>query len=178
MEIKVRFAPSPTGFLHVGGLRTAFFNYLYAKKVGGKIVLRIEDTDQMRKVKNAVENLISTFESLNIQYGFIILNKIDLVEKEWLELVEGEIKELLKGSFLEDCKIIHTSASKEIGIDIIKETILDLSSHVPDRNKDGIFRMHIDRVFSKTGFGTVVTGTISSGVVSVGNSLDLIPSFK
>ena len=68
MEIKVRFAPSPTGYLHVGGLRTALFNYLYAKKVGGKIVLRIEDTDQTRKVKNAVENLISTFESLNIQY--------------------------------------------------------------------------------------------------------------
>ena len=68
MEIKVRFAPSPTGSLHVGGLRTAFFNYLYAKKAGGKIVLRIEDTDQTRKVKNAVENLISTFESLNIQY--------------------------------------------------------------------------------------------------------------
>jgi len=68
LEIKVRFAPSPTGYLHVGGLRTALFNYLYAKKVGGKIVLRIEDTDQTRKVKNAVENLISTFESLNIQY--------------------------------------------------------------------------------------------------------------
>ena len=68
MEIKVRFAPSPTGSLHVGGLRTAFFNYLYAKKARGKIVLRIEDTDQTRKVKNAVENLISTFESLNIQY--------------------------------------------------------------------------------------------------------------
>jgi len=68
MEVKVRFAPSPTGYLHVGGLRTALFNYLYAKKVGGKIVLRIEDTDQARKVENAVENLYSTFESLNIQF--------------------------------------------------------------------------------------------------------------
>jgi glutamyl-tRNA synthetase len=69
MEIKVRFAPSPTGFLHVGGLRTALFNYLYAKKVGGKIILRIEDTDQSRKVDNAVENLISTFDKLNINYN-------------------------------------------------------------------------------------------------------------
>ena len=68
MEVKVRFAPSPTGYLHVGGLRTALFNYLYAKKVGGKIVLRIEDTDQTRKVKNAVERLLSTFDSLNIQF--------------------------------------------------------------------------------------------------------------
>ena len=68
MEVKVRFAPSPTGYLHVGGLRTALFNYLYAKKVGGKIVLRIEDTDQTRKVQNAVESLLSTFESLNLQF--------------------------------------------------------------------------------------------------------------
>ena len=68
METKVRFAPSPTGFLHVGGLRTALFNYLYAKKVGGKLVLRIEDTDQSRKVDNAVENLISTFEALQLEF--------------------------------------------------------------------------------------------------------------
>jgi len=68
MEVKVRFAPSPTGFLHVGGLRTALFNYLYAKNIGGKIILRIEDTDQTRKVENAVEYLLSTFESLNIQF--------------------------------------------------------------------------------------------------------------
>ena len=61
MSFKVRFAPRPTGFLHVGGLRTALYNYLYAKIVGGKIVLRIEDTDQTRKVNNAVENLLDSF---------------------------------------------------------------------------------------------------------------------
>ena len=60
MSIRVRFAPSPTGFLHVGGLRTALFNYLYARKMGGTIVLRIEDTDQARKVENSVENLITS----------------------------------------------------------------------------------------------------------------------
>ena len=68
METKVRFAPSPTGYLHVGGLRTALYNYLYAKKVGGKLLLRIEDTDQSRKVDNAVENLISTFNKLAIHF--------------------------------------------------------------------------------------------------------------
>ena len=68
MKSKVRFAPSPTGYLHVGGLRTALYNYLYAKKLGGKLLLRIEDTDQNRKVENATENLISTFKRLNIQF--------------------------------------------------------------------------------------------------------------
>lgn len=58
--VKTRFAPSPTGFLHVGGLRTALYNYLFARQQGGRFVLRIEDTDQRRKVPGAVENLIQT----------------------------------------------------------------------------------------------------------------------
>jgi len=58
--IRTRFAPSPTGYLHVGGLRTALYNYLFARKHQGSFILRIEDTDQQRKVKGAVENLIET----------------------------------------------------------------------------------------------------------------------
>jgi glutamyl-tRNA synthetase len=58
----VRFAPSPTGFLHIGGLRTALYNYLYARHLGGKIILRIEDTDRKRFVEGAAENLIETFK--------------------------------------------------------------------------------------------------------------------
>ena len=55
---RVRFAPSPTGYLHVGGLRTALYNYLFAKRNNGTFVLRIEDTDRNRFVEGAVENLI------------------------------------------------------------------------------------------------------------------------
>ncbi len=57
---RVRFAPSPTGFLHIGGLRTALYNFLFAKNQNGKIILRIEDTDRKRFVDGAVENLIDT----------------------------------------------------------------------------------------------------------------------
>ncbi len=67
-EIRVRFAPSPTGNLHVGSLRTALYNYLYAKKVGGKFILRIEDTDQTRYVDGAVENLFSTLKAMDLTY--------------------------------------------------------------------------------------------------------------
>ncbi|HMQ78647.1 MAG TPA: glutamate--tRNA ligase family protein, partial [Ignavibacteria bacterium] len=56
-EVRVRFAPSPTGYLHLGSLRTALFNYLFARHHSGKFILRIEDTDQSRKVEGAVENL-------------------------------------------------------------------------------------------------------------------------
>jgi glutamyl-tRNA synthetase len=58
--VRVRFAPSPTGYVHVGSLRAALYNYLFARRHGGTFVLRIEDTDQTRYVPGAVENLIST----------------------------------------------------------------------------------------------------------------------
>ncbi|WBW49822.1 glutamate--tRNA ligase [Peptoniphilus equinus] len=61
-KVRVRFAPSPTGWLHIGGLRTALYNYLYAKKNGGAFILRIEDTDQTRFVDGAIENLIDALE--------------------------------------------------------------------------------------------------------------------
>lgn len=67
-QVRVRFAPSPTGYLHVGGLRTALYNYLFAKHHNGKLILRIEDTDQSRKVEGAVENVISTLGWAGIQY--------------------------------------------------------------------------------------------------------------
>ncbi len=67
-RIRVRFAPSPTGYLHVGSLRTALYNYLYARKVGGDFILRIEDTDRTRYVEGAVENLISTLKQVDLGY--------------------------------------------------------------------------------------------------------------
>ena len=67
-SIRVRFAPSPTGYLHIGGLRTALYNYLFAKKQSGKIVLRIEDTDRKRFVEGAAENLIETLNWAGISF--------------------------------------------------------------------------------------------------------------
>jgi nondiscriminating glutamyl-tRNA synthetase len=67
-EVRTRFAPSPTGYLHVGGLRSALYNYLFAKQQSGKVLLRIEDTDQSREVPGAVENLIAAFEWLGLQF--------------------------------------------------------------------------------------------------------------
>ncbi len=67
-QIRTRFAPSPTGYLHVGGLRTALYNFLFAKKNNGKFVLRIEDTDRSRYVEGAVENLIETLKWCNLTY--------------------------------------------------------------------------------------------------------------
>ena len=67
-KLRLRFAPSPTGYLHVGGLRTALYNYFHSKNNNGQLILRIEDTDQNRLVKNAEENLISMLEWSGIQF--------------------------------------------------------------------------------------------------------------
>ncbi len=67
-NIRLRFAPSPTGYLHVGGLRTALFNYLYAKKNSGKLILRIEDTDQKRLVKDSIEDILKTLQWSGIEF--------------------------------------------------------------------------------------------------------------
>lgn len=67
-QVRTRFAPSPTGFLHVGGLRTALYNYLFAQHYDGKMVLRIEDTDRARYVEGATQNLITTMKLMNIHY--------------------------------------------------------------------------------------------------------------
>lgn len=66
--IRTRFAPSPTGFLHVGGLRTALYNYLFARKSGGKFIFRLEDTDQKRFVEGAYENLIAMLEWAGLKF--------------------------------------------------------------------------------------------------------------
>ncbi|NNC69917.1 MAG: glutamate--tRNA ligase, partial [Flavobacteriaceae bacterium] len=67
-KIRVRFAPSPTGPLHIGGVRTALFNYLFAKKHNGDFVLRIEDTDQTRFVDGAEDYIIEAMNWLNIPF--------------------------------------------------------------------------------------------------------------
>ena len=68
MEVRTRFAPSPTGFMHLGGLRTALYNYLFARKLGGKFILRIEDTDQERFVEGATEVIYDTLRSCGMNW--------------------------------------------------------------------------------------------------------------
>ena len=99
-HIRTRFAPSPTGYLHIGGLRTALYNYLFAKKNKGKFILRIEDTDQKRLVKDAISriseslnNFDITFDegpNVNEQYGpYKQSDRLDIYKKYYIELVEN-----------------------------------------------------------------------------------------
>jgi len=95
---RVRFAPSPTGYLHVGGLRTALYNYLYAKKNSGTFVLRIEDTDRNRYVEGAVENLIETLNWCGLTYdeGPVTGGECGpYIQSERLDIYKREIEKLI-----------------------------------------------------------------------------------
>ncbi|MEI6847154.1 MAG: glutamate--tRNA ligase [Chlorobiaceae bacterium] len=98
-KVRTRFAPSPTGYLHVGGLRTALYNYLFAKKMDGDFIIRIEDTDQSRKVDGAQKNLIKTLEWAGIipdespEHGG---NFGPYVQSERLNIYKGYCEQLLE----------------------------------------------------------------------------------
>ena len=67
-EVRVRFAPSPTGNLHIGGLRTALYNYLFAAKHQGKFILRVEDTDKAREVEGSIEKIADSLKWAGLEY--------------------------------------------------------------------------------------------------------------
>jgi nondiscriminating glutamyl-tRNA synthetase len=82
MSVRVRFAPSPTGFVHIGSLRTALYNYLFAKKMGGEYVLRVEDTDQSRLVEGAIENMLNamSWSGVNHDEGVMLDENGNIVQ--------------------------------------------------------------------------------------------------
>ncbi len=81
MKIRTRFAPSPTGYMHIGNLRTALYCYLIAKKEHGDFILRIEDTDQKREVKDALHFIYQVLEETGLQYdeGLKLVVNMDLI---------------------------------------------------------------------------------------------------
>ena len=105
-KIITRFAPSPTGFLHVGGLRTALYAYLLAKKNQGDFLLRIEDTDQARKVQGAQENILDTLKKFGLRWNnkkLIIIGPKDIQERfsSWRKIFWPEPKESYPLEFIE-----------------------------------------------------------------------------
>ena len=91
-KVKVRFAPSPTGYLHIGGLRSALYDFLFAKKEKGDFLLRIEDTDQKRFVEGAEENLLSTLKWAGIDWD----NKELIRQSERLDIYKKYADQLVK----------------------------------------------------------------------------------
>lgn len=113
---------------------------------------------------------------LKIKSGLIAITKSDLVESEWLELLEDDVKNFVKGTFLEGAPIVSVSSKTMHNIDVLKEKIREAALQVEPKQTRGLFRLHIDRVFTLKGFGTVVTGTAVSGKLSIDESMEILSS--
>lgn len=118
---------------------------------------------------------LEILELLGVKEGIVVVNKIDLVKVEWLNLVEEDIKQKLKGTSLEKAIIVKTSATQKIGIEELNEQIRKLISKLKIRKDINKPRLYIDRVFTMTGMGTVVTGTLIDGSFKAGQEVEIAP---
>jgi selenocysteine-specific elongation factor len=113
---------------------------------------------------------------LGLSGGVVVLTKCDLADASWVDMVEDEVRSLLRATFLEDAPIVRTSVVTGEGLDELKMALRTICSTAELHHDPGIFRMAIDRVFTVAGHGTVVTGTVASGVVNVGDELEWQPA--
>ncbi len=113
---------------------------------------------------------------MGIKYGFIAMTKIDMVDDELMELAEEDIKEFTTGTFLENAPVVPVSSVTGQGLDAFVTTLDKICHDIPERPFSPVFRLPVDRVFSMKGFGTVITGTLASGKINVGENIMIFPS--
>jgi len=112
---------------------------------------------------------------LGVKAGLIALTKCDLVEPDWVELVTDDLADFVKDTFLEGQPVVPVSSVTGAGLDALQDEIARLAEDTIPKSGQGIFRLPIDRVFSMKGFGAVVTGTLFSGAIRVGERVQIFP---
>jgi selenocysteine-specific elongation factor len=116
---------------------------------------------------------------LGVENGIAVMTKCDMADEEWISLVKEDIRETLKSTFLENAPIVEVSSKTGRGIDkLVQEINKQAAKGVKERELNTIPRLPIDRVFSITGFGTVITGTLISGMLKKGDEVEIYPVNK
>ena len=161
------------GFVDVPG-HERFVKNMLAGVGGIDMVLFVIAADE--SIKPQTREHFEICRLLGIRHGIVVLTKSDLVDEDILGLVKLEVEEFTAGSFLEGAPIIAVSSRIPSGIAELKETIAKVARTIPQRGNQGAPRLPIDRAFSAKGFGTVVTGTLAEGSISVEDELQLYPS--
>jgi selenocysteine-specific elongation factor len=118
---------------------------------------------------------LQILQMLGIRGGLVALTKADLVGSDWLELVTEEVRGHVRGTFLEGAPVVPVSSSTGAGLNALRAALVSACRALPTSPDTTLFRMPIDRSFTVAGHGTVVTGTIASGSVAVGDTLELWP---
>lgn len=153
-----------------------FIKNMLAGVIGIDMVILVIAADE-GVMPQTMEHL-SILQLLGLKSGFVVLTKADLVDEEWLELVIDDVKTTVQGTFLEGTPIIPVSSTKGTGIEKVINTIDTLTEEVEERDEEGRPRLPVDRVFTISGFGTVVTGTLISGTLNIGDEVQVFPGNK
>lgn len=151
-----------------------FIHNMVAGVCGMDMVLLVIAADEgiMPQTKEHMDIL----HLLGIQKCIVVLNKMDLVDPEWLELMEEEVRDQLQDTFLKDAPVVKVSAVTGEGLKELTDEIVKMeTSEVQEREIHTIPRLPIDRVFTISGFGTIVTGTLISGIIRKDDTLQLYP---
>jgi selenocysteine-specific elongation factor len=161
------------GFVDVPG-HERFVRNMLAGVGGIDLVLLVVAADE--SIKPQTREHFQICRLLGIPRGIVVLTKSDLVDREVLELVRMEVRDLLADTFLQDAPILPVSAKTGAGLEELKAALARVSSELLERPAGRVFRLPVDRSFSIRGFGTVVTGTLISGSVAVGDEVEVLPS--
>ena len=164
------------GIIDVPG-HEKFINNMVAGVVGMDLVLLVVAADE--GIMPQTREHMDILGLLGIKKSILVINKCDLVDEEWLELVEEEIQEELEGTFLEGAQVVKVSAATGQGLDELTDTIQQLmSDEVVAKDTQTIPRLPIDRAFTLSGFGTIITGTLISGTITREDVLEMYPIGK
>ena len=164
------------GIIDVPG-HEKFINTMVAGVVGMDLVLLVVAADE--GIMPQTREHMDILGLLGIKKSILVINKCDLVDEEWLELVEEEIQEELEGTFLEGAPVVKVSAATGQGLDELTDTIQQLmSDEVVAKDTQTIPRLPIDRAFTLSGFGTIITGTLISGTITREDVLEMYPIGK
>ena len=153
-----------------------FIKNMLAGATGIDIVLFVIAADE--GVMPQTREHMDILRLLGVNRGVVVLTKIDAVDEEWMELVREDVGEFLRESPLKDAPVLGVSSVTGEGIPELLDAISRLCAQVQERSSAGICRLAIDRVFTMSGFGTVVTGTLWGGTISQGDNLELLPARK
>lgn len=150
-----------------------FINHMLAGVTGIDVVVLVVAADEgmMPQTKEHLHIL----DLLGLKKGVVAITKSSLVDEEWLELVKEDIKEDLKDTFLENTKLISVDSVTKNGIDTLIEEIDKLTDEVEEKDPLETPRLPVDRVFTISGFGTVVTGTLISGRLKLEDEVQIFP---
>ncbi|HHY47049.1 MAG TPA: selenocysteine-specific translation elongation factor [Firmicutes bacterium] len=181
MTIDLGFAP-----LHLPGQKVVsivdvpgherFTKNMVAGVTGIDMFLLVIAADE--GVMDQTREHVNILSLLDITTGVVALTKIDLVDEEFLELVNDEVGRYLQETRLAHSRIIPVSSVTGRGIPDLVSEINRLVESIPSRSSSDVFRLPVDRVFTISGYGTVITGTVIGGVITQGEAVEVLPSHK